>query len=364
MIIYKNFINNYIEYNSNQLFWNTYCLELFYNMSDSLTQLKARKIAALNNNFNMHVAALKNYYSSVVNNINNSRYSIAYKKNAIILITNQTNARINALQNKLKADILSIQQLAYNTVTRGTNKNALIIGINYIGTSNKLEGCINDAKHLSTLMTSSGFQNIKLLTDHTLEKPTRNNILNGFTNLLANSKTGDVVFFSYSGHGSYTVDKNNEEATGYDQMIVPCDFKCIVDDDLKKIIDANLKIGVTLIALFDSCFSGSVLDLKYQYSDSLDNNNFTENNSESITKGNVIMISGCSDIQTSADAKINNKAQGALTWAFLQTFNSSKNLTWQQLLQGMRDLLKNNGFDQIPQLSSGKFIDINTQAFV
>jgi len=333
-------------------------------MTDSLEQLKATKIAALTNNFNRDVAALKKSCSIAVNNINNSRYSIAYKKNAIIVITNQINARINALQNKLKTDILSIQQLAYNTVTKGTNKNALIIGINYTGSSNQLAGCINDAENLSTLMTSYGFQNIKLLTDNTLEKPTRSNILNGFASLLANANSGDVIFFSYSGHGSYTVDINNEEATGYDQMIVPCDFKCIVDDDLKKIIDAKLKNGVTLIAVFDSCFSGTMLDLKYQYSDSLDNNNFTEINSETDTKGNVIMISGCSDIQTSTDARINNKAQGALTWAFLQTFNSTNNLTWQQLLQGMRDLLKNYGFGQIPQLSSGKFIDINTPAFV
>ena len=42
------------------------------------------------------------------------------------------------------------------------------------------------------------FQNIKLLTDNTSEKPTKNNIINNFTNLLINANSGDVVFFSYS----------------------------------------------------------------------------------------------------------------------------------------------------------------------
>jgi hypothetical protein len=60
--------------------------------------------------------------------------------------------------------------------------------------------------------------------------------------------------------------------------------------------------------------------------DSLDNNNFTENINETETTGNVIMISGCSDVQTSMDASINNKSQGAMTWAFLESFKSEKNI--------------------------------------
>ena len=125
-----------------------------------------------------------------------------------------------------------------------------------------------------------------------------------------NSKSGDVLLLFYSGHGSYILDKNNNEKTGNDQMIIPCDLNRIIDDELKNIIQNNLKKGVTLIALFDSCFSGSVLDLKYQYMDSLDKNNFTENINETETTGNVIMISGCSDVQTSNDATINSNDLG------------------------------------------------------
>lgn len=81
----------------------------------------------------------------------------------------------------------------------------------------------------------------------------------------------------YSGHGSYILDKNNDENTPYDQLIVSCDFNVILDDELKSIIQSNLKNDVTLFCMFDSCFSGSVLDLRYQYMDSLNYDNFTEN---------------------------------------------------------------------------------------
>jgi len=333
-------------------------------MADPLTQFKNLKISQITNIFNYNVKVVVNYYSAFINNISRSRYSLTYKRNTINNLNNTMNNTLNALRKKFNDDILNIKNLSYNKIIPGINKSALLIGINYNGTQNQLNGCINDANSIDSLLKSFNFPNIKLLTDNTSIKPTRDNILNNFTSLLSNAKSGDVIFFFYSGHGSYTADKNNNEFTGKDQMIVPCDLNCILDDELKEIINKNLKSGVTLISLFDCCFSGSVLDLKYQYLDSLDNNNLTLNANETDTNGNVIMISGCSDIQTSVDALINNKNQGALTWAFLETFNSQKNLTWKKLLQGMRDLLKNSKFDQIPQLSSGKLIDIETAVFI
>ena len=98
--------------------------------------------------------------------------------------------------------------------------------------------------------------------------------------------------------------------------------------------------------------------------DSLDKNNFTENINETETTGNVIMISGCNDVQTSSDASINNKNQGAMTWAFLEAFKSQKNITWRQLLINMRDLLQKSKFDQTPQLTSGSFFNIDSAVFI
>jgi hypothetical protein len=142
-------------------------------------------------------------------------------------------------------------------------------------------------------------------------------------------------------------------------MIISSDLKGIIDDELKTLIQSNLKKNVTLFALFDSCFSGTVLDLKYQYFDSLANDASTVNNNDTETVGNVIMISGCSDTQTSADAYVDKKYQGAMTWSFISAISDPTTLSWKDLLIKMRTQLKQSDFTQLPQLSSGCFMDIN-----
>ena len=95
----------------------------------------------------------------------------------------------------------------------------------------------------------------------------------------------------------------------------------ITEIEGNQIIKNNLKEGVKLFMLFDSCFSGTVLDLKYNYIDT--NNNTTVNPNVSDTLGQVIMISGCMDSQTSAEAYVNyvgkNISAGAMTYSFIKT---------------------------------------------
>lgn len=333
-------------------------------MSTIFNEFKTLRIKNLNSIFNINVNNLNIYYSNELNNIKRSRNTNANKNKLINYLINDINNKYNLLKTQLKTDILYINNLVMPEIKNIKNNSALLIGINYIGTQYELAGCINDTNSINSLISNYNFQKISILTDDTEKKPDHNNILTEFKNLLINSQAGDVLLFFYSGHGSYILDKNNNEKTGKDQMIVPCDLNGIIDDELKNIIQTNLKKDVTLIALFDSCFSGSVLDLKYQYMDSLDKNNFTENLNESETVGNVIMISGCSDLQTSNDATINNVNQGALTWAFLEAFKSQENITWRNLLIKMRDLLYKSNFNQSPQLTSGTFFNIDSPVFI
>ena len=323
-----------------------------------------QKIGVLNvQRCNNNVKKIRNYYLGLISQVIRSKNKPNIKKNLINKLKNELNNAINELKNKLNNDIKSLNQITNNiapvVVQPGNNKYALLIGINYIGTQNELYGCINDTNSIANLLLSRGFKDVKILTDNTSEKPTRDIIINNFTNLLTSANNGDTIFLFYSGHGTYLRDTNNNEKTKNDQLIVPLDLNCIVDDELKSIINNHLKNNVTLIAVFDSCFSESVLDLKYQYLDTLNNNNDNINVNETDTYGNVIMISGCTDNQTSDDAVINNLPQGALTWAFLQTFDSQQSQTWRELLKSMRATLQNNGFSQIPQLASGKLINID-----
>lgn len=333
-------------------------------MSTAFLEFKALKIKNLNISFNNNVNNLTIYYNNALNSIKRSRNTNANKKRLIQNLNNEVNSKYNLLKIQLNNDISYINNLVMPEIKNIKNNAALLIGINYIGTDYELYGCINDTSSINSLISNYNYQKICILTDNTEKKPNHNNILTEFKNLLSNSQSGDVLLLFYSGHGSYILDKNNNEKTGKDQVIIPCDLSEIVDDELKSIIQTNLKKDVTLIALFDCCHSGSILDLKYQYMDSLDKNNFTENINETETTGNVIMISGCNDVQTSMDATINNTNQGAMTWAFLEAFKSEKNITWRNLLIKMRDLLKKSNFTQLPQLTSGSFFNIDAPVFI
>lgn len=298
-----------------------------------------------------------------MNNIINRNYEKA------ILLCNNSNLE-DTKKIKLMKYLINRYNNKINDINKEritNNKTALLIGINYYNTQYQLNGCINDVNAMKKFLLDKNFNNIKILTDDSssIENPTKNNITNELIRVLINSKSGDTVVVTYSGHGSYIIDENNDELRGYDQTIIGCDLKSIKDDELKSIIGKYLKKDVTLFCLFDSCYSGSVLDLRYQYSDSLNGNKLTINNKEKETRGNVIMISGCHDEQTSADAYINNKYNGAMTSAFLNCYNSKsqKNLTWKNLLLGMRKYLKKNDFSQISQLTSGKPIDMNSIVF-
>lgn len=334
-------------------------------MSSELSIYINNRINEMRKSFNLIVARLNNTLNTNILNIRKSRrLNSRQKQQQINSLIAKFNGNYRSLSNTLNANISNIQNFNPNLIVINKNKKALLIGINYVGTSNELNGCINDINCIKERISKNGFDNITVLTDDTSIKPTKKNILNAFTNLLTNSQEGDLLFFAYSGHGTYDIDRNNDEITGYDQLIVPLDLNMIYDDELKIIIQSKLKPNVTLFAMFDSCFSGTVLDLKYQYADSLNYDNYTENNKELETNGNVFMISGCNDYQTSAEALINNKVSGAMTWSLLETLKQKPTCTWRELLKTMRELLKTSNYSQIPQFSSGKFENIDTTIFI
>jgi len=334
-------------------------------MNPELDIYKQNKIRNLQNIYNVNVSRLYSTLITNVRNIQKTRFiSQNVKQTNLNKLNIQYNANVNALKTLLAQNILIVQNFIPKQIIINKNKKALLIGINYTGTPNELYGCINDVNCIKDRISNAGFNDINIITDLTVKKATKVNILSEFKNMLINSQTGDLLFFLYSGHGSYTLDRNGDEKNGYDEMIVSCDLQGILDDELKTIIQTYLKPDVTLFAMFDSCFSGSVLDLKFQYLDSLNYDKYTENAKDLETNGNVIMISGCTDKQTSADAFINNKANGAMVWSLLEGLKQIPNCTWRELVKTMRDLLKKSKFEQIPQLSSGTFVDIDTPVFI
>ena len=83
-----------------------------------------------------------------------------------------------------------------------------------------------------------------------------------------------------------------------------------------------------------------------------------------LSAAHAVLFSGCADNQTSADTHVGGVgATGAMTFAFMSTLKKNPNQTYGQLLQSMRGELNSGGrrYTQVPQLSSGRPIDLNSK---
>ena len=219
-------------------------------------------------------------------------------------------------------------------------------------------------------------ENLTILTDHAgarlYELPTRKNILKSIHRLVNNVPTDRkvVLFFHYSGHGSYTHDRGRDEFDGRDETIVPHDYIAngvIRDDDLKIHLVDDLPKNVELYCVMDCCHSGTGLDLRYECRTYRKNgmNEYYLRQNKKVTKSDakVILFSGCKDKQYSADAYIGGKYQGAMTWGFLQILKKHQYqpISYKRLLREAQDLLRDKKYEQIPQLSSGSYVDLKSK---
>lgn len=246
-------------------------------------------------------------------------------------------------------------------------KRALLIGINYFGSSCELNGCVNDVINVRNLLVKSfhyNESNIITLTDIAENplKPTKENILMYLDQIIATTKAGDTLFLHYSGHGAQVEDingdeKDNIDAPGMDSVLCPCDYNnyegnngFILDDDLKLMVNKLVK-GAKLRAFFDCCHGASMMDLPFIYR----NGSFKQVESLCDGTDDIVTISGSRDNQTSADAFIDKNYSGALTYALLKVLkNVNKvNTSWNLLLTVVQHYLATEDYTQIPVLCAG-----------
>ncbi|OSC98894.1 hypothetical protein PYCCODRAFT_1438875 [Trametes coccinea BRFM310] len=279
---------------------------------------------------------------------------------------------IQPVQTSAHAGHLQQPHFIYSKCTG--RKKALCIGINYRGQPNQLHGCVNDARNVQNFLMSHGYKarDIEVLTDDTSDPrrlPTRANIIEAMRRLVQSAHPHDSLFFHYSGHGGQVKDRNGDEIDGYDEIIFPLDHKSaghISDDLMHTIMVKPLPPGCRLTALFDSCHSGSVLDLPYLYhSDGrVKGSQVTARwHDYKSTPADVISWSGCKDSQTSADTWERGVATGAMSHAFVSSLTQNPKQSYQELLRSVRVVLKKK-YSQKPQLSSSHRIDTNLRFII
>lgn len=245
-------------------------------------------------------------------------------------------------------------------------RKALLVGINYRGSSAELNGCINDVNSVKAFLLTKGYseRNITVMTDDTATKPTRANILKALMELLTSGASR--LYFHYSGHGSYTYDYSGDEKDRRDETLVPLDYRSaglITDDELRGVLEC-IQTNQKLFCVLDCCHSGTGMDLAYGLYERYTGGSLrlVKDSNYSRTKGSVIMCSGCLDKQYSSDAFIGQKYQGAMTWGFLQAVKEAR--TWEQLIHKIRALLKQHGYSQVPNLTSGRHISLRAQVVI
>ena len=192
---------------------------------------------------------------------------------------------------------------------------ALLIGLNYPGTPNALTGCIQDVVNVSAyLQTATPGVAITMVTDGAAPV-TRAAILAALTVAAAASATVDFFWLHYSGHGYWQRDGSADERDGRDEVIVAADG--VVTDDQILAVLSTFAATCTVFAVFDSCHSGTVADLKYSWPQ-LQGSSAVMEHPTSRVPARIICLSGCADTGTSAEIN----GAGAMTTALLQVLGT------------------------------------------
>ncbi|KAI0319440.1 caspase domain-containing protein [Amylostereum chailletii] len=248
-------------------------------------------------------------------------------------------------------------------------RKAICIGINYTGQSHALDGCVNDAQRMARLLVEQFHfdkRYVLVFTDDTHDPkmmPTRRNILKAIRWLTDGAKMHDSLFFHYSGHGGQVRDRDGDEVDGMDEMIFPVDYKengPLIDDTLFEELIRPLPAGCRLSAVFDSCHSGSILDLLYLYHSNgriMGSDVTPKFVNLRKTPAEVICWSGSQDSGTSADTSINGLQVGAMSYAFIKALRTHQRLSIEDLLRDLRRHTKK--YHQRPQLSASHHIDVH-----
>ncbi len=186
---------------------------------------------------------------------------------------------------------------------------------------------------MTALARSRGFKPKTLLRTQVIVKAVKAAILQAAKSL----KSGDTFLLTYSGHGGQVPDTNGDEGRfgdthdGMDETWCRFDRQ-FIDDELAALY-ARFKAGVRILALSDSCHSGSVTravervpQARARLLPPIKAREVYEKNKKvydavqrSVTgaerqnvKATVLLISGCQDRQVSRDGDFNGAFTGAL----------------------------------------------------
>jgi hypothetical protein len=291
---------------------------------------------------------------------------------------------------------------------------ALLMGINKYKNVTPLRGCENDVQNLRDLLVKQlGFQedNVRALLS---AKVVKSEVKKQMNWLFEGARSGDRVVLQFSGHGSYTVDLNDDEDDRRDELVCLYDMDVTFKDKNSYLLDDELRAwtkkkpaGVSLVVILDSCHSGTgtrllaapssarglassagtvriieqatvkrspdrdlARDLQSLADDSPQHlvlARFVEPPEEIRNRAaqapakrslgtetmNHVLLAACRDTQTAADAYIDGRYQGAFSHYLGKILRSDgSDLSRKALKQKLCAALQANHYEQVPQVEA------------
>lgn len=261
------------------------------------------------------------------------------------------------------------------------SKAALCVGINkfkFLPQSSWLQGCVNDADDLSTLLADQySFKSgdITILKD---AKATKKAVMAEINSLVDKSVAGtaDHLVFTFSSHGTQIPDTSGDEADRLDEAFACYDINntgdawdpaTVISDDELSAAFARLPEGVLMDVVLDTCHSGTGLKsldllpgrrprflpaptpravITTEFNDSRTLRDLVK----AATSSKPVLMAACRSDQTAADALIDGRYNGAFTYHFVKSVRSDATLGRANLLKLVSKGLKAGGFDQVAQL--------------
>ncbi|MFE1774343.1 caspase domain-containing protein [Streptomyces sp. NPDC059008] len=211
---------------------------------------------------------------------------------------------------------------------------SLHVGLNqvdpdrYGGWDGRLVACENDAHDMARLAHGAGFDDTTLLTSDGTVK----NITAELRAAAKTLKSGDILLFTYSGHGGQVphTDGRDEESDAFDETLVFYDRE-FLDDELHREF-GRFAQGVRILALLDCCHSGTAIELPggdeqnarlmpvpKQHEIYQRDKEFFQEIQRDLAAGkgrersaDALLISACQDDQLASDGDVNGEFTGTL----------------------------------------------------
>lgn len=253
----------------------------------------------------------------------------------------------------------------------------LAIGINYSGSQNALRGCVNDANDWANFFRPVLSATPAMLIE---QEATKANILAELSKVLAKLAAGDTAIVTYSGHGTYIPDRDNDETDRRDEALCPWDMQrnLLLDDELRDALSKRAQ-GSRVLLITDCCHSGTMtrdldfaerlfeVDGKPRFVDfyslstqmcltALDRIHAQARAARAsrdvIDQAGLTHWAGCKDTELSYDANIGGKFCGAFTDSAIRILNkAAKGFNTARLSVAMEKLLPSTRYPQTPQFS-------------